>query len=294
MTSPDTAKEMPPPCVGVDLGATLAKLAVRAPGGNLHFEFLSASNLQSLKERIAELRPGRIGMTGCGASALEDQLDQPAQRCVEFEAWGRGSRTLLRGQNVDTDAPYLLVSLGTGTSILRVEGDEVARLGGTALGGGTMLGLGVALTGCQSHEELCRLAEEGDRGRVDLRVSDIYREGEIGLPGDTTAAAFGNLARWLSRDKKSRDEVNGAPSQPADLAAAVMGLVGENVALLCCGLAAATGVNHLVYGGGTLHHNPVLATIIEGVSMGLGRTPVFLENGSFAGAVGALERGSEA
>ena len=156
-----------------------------------------------------------------------------------------------------------------------------------------MLGLGVALTGCQSHEELCQLAEEGDRGRVDLRVSDIYPEGEIALPGETTAAAFGNLARWLSRDKESADELSDAPSQPADLAAAVMGLVGENVALLCCGLAAASGVSHLVYGGGTLHHNPVLATIIEGVSRGMGRQPLFLENGSFAGAVGALEAGED-
>ncbi len=291
MTSPDTPEEMPPPCVGVDLGATLAKLVIRAPGEDLRFEFLSAANLQTLEERISEIGPGRIGMTGCGASTLEARLGLRAQRCVEFEAWGRGSRTLLRGQNADADAPYLLVSLGTGTSILRVEGDAVARLGGTALGGGTLLGLGVALTGCRSHEELCHLAEEGDRARVDLRVSDIYREGEIALPGETTAASFGNLARWLSPD---REEGNEAPSQPADLAAAVMGLVGENVALLCCGLAAATGVSQLVYGGGSLHHNPVLASIIEDVSAGLGQTPLFLENGSFAGAVGALEQGSEA
>ena len=125
MTSPDTEEEMPAPCVGVDQGATLAKVAVRAPGGSLRFEFLSASNLQTLEERIVELGPGRIGITGCGAGALEDRLGQPAQRCIEFEAWGRGSRTLLQGQDIDTDAPYLLGSLGTGTSILRVEGGEI-------------------------------------------------------------------------------------------------------------------------------------------------------------------------
>jgi type II pantothenate kinase len=156
-----------------------------------------------------------------------------------------------------------------------------------------MVGLGVALTGCESHEEICRLAQRGDRGRVDLRVGDIYREGEIALPGDTTAASFGNLARWLSRDSQQSAGSRDAAARPEDLAAAVMGLVGENVALVCCGLAAAAGLSRLVYGGATLHDNPALVAIVKTVSAGLGREPILLENGSFAGAVGALEWAAE-
>ena len=56
----------------------------------------------------------------------------------EFEAWGEGERVLLARADFVPTTPHLLVSLGTGTSILRVGQDgRVARAGGTGLGGGT-------------------------------------------------------------------------------------------------------------------------------------------------------------
>jgi type II pantothenate kinase len=68
-----------------------------------------------------------------------------------------------------------------------------------------------------------------------------------------------------------------------------MGLVGENVALICAGLGRASGIKRLVYGGGALHDNPVLVSVLLGVSAGMGAEPVLLENGNFAGALGVLE-----
>ena len=290
----DTVEEKSDCRVGVDIGATLAKLAVRAPDGKLGFEFHSANDLPAVQQRIADLAPHCVGLTGCGAKALEARLDLPTLRMLEFEAWGLGSRSLLRAQGIDENSPYLLVSLGTGTSVLRVEGEEVSRVGGTALGGGTVLGLGVALTGCATHRAICRLAERGDRGRVDLRVGDIYEAGEIALPGETTAASFGNLARWLAQEPPEEADGGPDPSRPEDLAAAVMGLVGENVALICCGIAQATGIARLVYGGATLHENPALVATLQAVSAGMGNATIFLDEGSFAGAAGALERSANA
>jgi type II pantothenate kinase len=66
-------------------------------------------------------------------------------------------------------------------------------------------------------------------------------------------------------------------------------MVGENVALICCGLAAAAQVTRIVFGGGTLQRNPALVDILRDVSRMLGREPIFLDRGEFAGAVGALE-----
>jgi type II pantothenate kinase len=277
------------PAVGIDVGATLAKLAVLEPGGRLDFGFLPASALGAVAKRIRALGAASIGLTGCGAARLEAQLDETPARFIEFEAWGTGSRVLLERQDVDTDEPYLLVSVGTGTSVLQVEQGSATRLGGSALGGGTVLGLGVALTGCESYEELCGLAERGQRSNVDLMVSDIYPPGEIALPGDLTAASFGNLARWLSPENEGGAPASGDPSQREDLAASVMGLVGENVALICCGLAERAGVGRVVYGGATLKQNPALVAVLLGITAGMGRQPVLLSDGGFAGAVGALE-----
>jgi len=155
-------------------------------------------------------------------------------------------------------------------------------VGGTALGGGTVVGLGSALLGTGDFTQLCSLAREGRRSRVDLRVSDIYRAGEIPLVGDITAASFGKLAR-------------GGPERPGreDLAAAIMGLVGENVALVCAGLAAGSQVRRIVFAGSTLRDNPVLAELLLGVSRQLGRDASVLADGEFAGALGGLELARE-
>ncbi len=271
--------------LGVDVGATLAKLAVRGADGVLRCEFLPADAQADIIARIAAAAPETIGVSGCGATELEGRLDRPVDRFVEFEAWGAGSRALLTRQSIDAAEPYVLASVGTGTSVLRVHGARVDRLGGTALGGGTVLGLGVALTGCESHGELCDLARGGERGNVDLLVSHIYEPGEIAIPGEVTAASFGNLARWLSHGKKP---AAGDPSRREDLAASVMGLVGENVALICCGLANAAQVRRVVYGGATLVDNPALLAVLMGVTAGMGCQPILLDQGGYAGAVGAM------
>lgn len=276
------------PAIGVDVGATLAKLAVREASGEFSFGFLPASGLDAVVRRIRALDPQSVGLTGCGAGSLEPHIDRPVDRVVEFEAWGRGSDELLRRQQVEVDEAYMMVSVGTGTSALRVEHGHATRLGGTALGGGTVLGLGVALTGCESYEELCGLAEKGQRATVDLMVGDIYTPGEIALPGHITAACFGNLARWLTHGAGPGAPASGEPSKREDLAAAVMGLVGENVGLICCGLAGAASVRRIVYGGATLLNNPALSSILMGVTTALGHHPLMLAEGGFAGAVGAL------
>jgi type II pantothenate kinase len=261
---------------------------VRDPGGGLRLDFLPAHTPEAVSHRVRALAPRSIGVTGCGATALESHLDQTPHRLVEFEAWARGSRELLRSQGHDDISPFLLVSVGTGTSVLRIEGERVTRIGGTGLGGGTVLGLGVALTGCMSYAELCDLARRGRRGNVDLRVGDIYGEGEIALPAEATASAFGSLARWLVGEPEREARPASDPSRREDLAAAVMGLVGENVALITCGLAGGADVRRVVFGGATLLGNETLRAVLAGVTAAMGREPLMLDQAGHAGAVGAL------
>jgi type II pantothenate kinase len=185
---------------------------------------------------------------------------------------------MLSGSGHDANGPYLLVSLGTGTSAMRVEGEAVVRVGGTALGGGTVLGLGAALLGTSDFAELASLARAGDRRNVDLLVSEIYRAGESPLPGDLNASSFAKLSRLPADQEPAR----------ADLAHAIMGLVGENVALICAGLAAAAQTNRIVFGGTTLRNNESLAEILRFVTMANGHEAILLPDGEYTGAVGAL------
>jgi pantothenate kinase len=67
-----------------------------------------------------------------------------------------------------------------------------------------------------------------------------------------------------------------------------MGLVGENIALICGGLAAATQVRRIVFAGSTLRGNPALVEVLREITRALGREPIFLAQGEHAGALGAL------
>ena len=270
--------------VGVDAGATFAKIVQLGGEPAPRFALLPASDLPGVVRYLTELAPARVGLTGGGATRLAALLDFPAQRVDEFAAWGRGAARLIEEAGQTAEERYLLVSVGTGTSILLLDQTRAIRVGGTALGGGTVVGLGAALIGRTTFQELCDLAQRGRRAGVDLRVSDIYGPNEIALPGDFTAACFGKLAQPLANA-----DANLPAASPADLAAGIMGLVGENVALICAGLASLTQVNQIVYGGTTLRHNPQLVTVLAAVTASAGRESGFLPHGEFAGAVGALE-----
>ena len=134
--------------LGVDSGATLVKFCVRRSAGDLHFATWPAPSQDRVLALVERLAPERLGVTGCGSPGVLREIDRKAANPIEFDAWGRGANEMLERLGLANGSPYLLVSIGTGTSALRVEGDRVERVGGTSLGGGTALGLGRALTDC--------------------------------------------------------------------------------------------------------------------------------------------------
>ncbi len=281
---------MTPVDVGLDLGATLTKaVAVPADSPIETFEtFICPAADPHLLDAFLERRPPRIlAATGGGSGRLARRLS--ATRDVdlvgEFESWGSGEALLLGLAGLSLAVPHVLVSLGTGTSILLVDGPgTVRRVGGTALGGGTLRGLGILLLGEESHDALVSLAARGDRRQVDLLVGDLYGPGEIALVPELTAANFGKV--------DSRE--------PADVANALIGLLGENVALLAGELALRTappadagafrGRPDVVYAGSTLRNNPLLEDVLRAVTALVGASAHFLPRGEFTGACGALAR----
>lgn len=282
--------------IGIDSGATLVKLCVRNRSGALHFATWPSPSKARVLELLDRLAPDRIGVTGCGAGAILEDLPREAFHPIEFDAWGRGANEILSKAGLASDEPYLLISIGTGTSALRVEGDLVERVGGTALGGGTVLGLGLALTGCQSHDELVDLASRGNRANVDLLISDIYEKAEIPIAAEATAASFGKLARSLDLTSQFGDHGGGADSRTSlhaapkseDLAAAIMGLVAENIALISNEKATVAGVSRIVYGGSTLYANPTIVQTVRVLTSVMGFEAIILPHSGHAGAFGAM------
>ena len=91
-------------------------------------------------------------------------------------------------------------------------------LGGTGVGGGTLVGLCRRLIGVDTVEHIEQLAEGGNLDNVDLRIKDISQNHLYhGINENLTAANFGKLSDLATQD---------------DLALGVANLVAETIAML--------------------------------------------------------------
>ena len=109
----------------------------------------------------------RIYITGVGSSYLNgDIYGIPTNRVAEFSAIGKGGLWL---SGLDS---AIVISMGTGTAFVQAKDGVYRHIGGSGVGGGTLLGLGCRLTNADSFESFCRLAEKGSLKIVGKKVVD--------------------------------------------------------------------------------------------------------------------------
>ncbi|XP_050706685.1 pantothenate kinase 3-like isoform X2 [Eriocheir sinensis] len=180
--------------------------------------------------------------------------------------------------------PFLVVNIGSGVSILAVDGpDNYRRVSGTSLGGGTFLGLSCLLTGCKSFEEAIELAARGNNENVDKLVRDIYGGDyqRFGLGGDIVACSFGHMNSAEKRAKVSRE----------DLACATLITITNNIGSIARMVAANEKIEKVLFVGNFLRVNPIsmklLSHAMEFWSGGQLKA-IFLEHEGYFGAVGCM------
>ena len=130
----------------------------------------------------------QIMLTGVGSSHIEGALyGVPTMKIDEFISNGLGARY---ESNLDR---LLVVSMGTGTSFIKVENDSIKHIGGIGIGGGTLSGLSRLLLKTNDICQVARLAEKGDISKINLQIQDICTQALPDLPLDATASNFGNV-----------------------------------------------------------------------------------------------------
>ncbi|MGI2328621.1 type II pantothenate kinase [Planococcus sp. YIM B11945] len=266
--------------VGIDAGGTLIKVAYTELG-ELHFTKFPIAEMERVASWVNEKNASKVCVTGGKAGVLLSLLHKEAKEIVEFEATHLGVRYLL-SQMGRTEDSYLVTNVGTGTSIHCIENNVQERIGGTGVGGGTLLGLSHLLTGVTDYEEIVRMASAGSRDRIDLKVKHIYEGKEPPISGELTASNFGNNLFDVA-GKLSKEE----------LLATVVGLVGETVSTVSVHAAKQCGCSTIIYIGSSFVHNPLLQEVVTSYTVLRGASPLFLENGEFSGAVGAMSLLSE-
>ncbi len=144
--------------LGADLGGSATKLPLCDPHGKLLAETqcpsirtsaaLTAAVHAFLKTQgRAEEEVESMAMTGVGSSYIEGPvIGKEPLKIDEMQAVGQGAQALSRQQDI------LAVSMGTGTALIRADHARIRHIGGTGVGGGTLAGLALRLTGMETAD----------------------------------------------------------------------------------------------------------------------------------------------
>lgn len=182
--------------LGIDVGSTTTKIVGLNDGAIQSPMFITATDpITSLfgafgkyiyDNNIKLEDIDHVMVTGVGASLVTTPIyNLPTTKVDEFMADGLGAR-------FDSGLDRLVVvSMGTGTTFVRVDGENINHLGGISMGGGTLQGLAHMLLNTDQFHDVVELASQGDSANCNLHIGDICKNDLDGLPMHVTASLFG-------------------------------------------------------------------------------------------------------
>jgi len=268
--------------IGLDIGASLTKIVLV----NERLEIIRRMVLPSMDPRETALRAlnnlfstidsedrAKVRMTlstgGRSRFLGNEILGIPIMRVDEIKAIGFGGLTLSGRNNC------LVVSAGTGTALVAVYdgGRAIRHVGGTGVGGGTILGLSRRMIGVYDFKVLEEMALRGDPSKVDLTINDIVG-GSIGiLPANVTASNFGKILGEASAE---------------DVVAGIFNMVSQTIAVVAVMAAKAYNLEDNVVVTGMLAKSRLISRIIRETTDLFSVNVIIPDNCELAGAIGAI------
>lgn len=212
----------------------------------------------------------RVLMTGVGSSFIDKPLySLECEKVSEFRCVGNGGLYL---SGLDE---AIVVSMGTGTALMHAKREDgrivTEYLGGTGVGGGTLLGLSRRMIGVDTIEHLEQLCEGGDLSNVDLRIKDLTSDNSFQINDEITASNFGKLSDMATQN---------------DVALGVANMVGETIAMLAMFAARSFNIKNVVLTG-NLTAIKAIVDVFEGLEHMFDIKFIIPERSQFATVIGA-------
>ncbi len=268
--------------IGIDIGGSTTKIVglkdnrlvspftVRAgdPLTSVYGAFGKFLTQNSLK--ISDV--SSIICTGVGSSLIKEPIyGIETLKADEFIAIGLGGKFISGFDNA------VVVSMGTGTAFVSVNGDDISHVGGSGIGGGTIIGLCEKLFGVREFSILETLAGKGDLSNIDLTIGDITDTQLSNMNNEITASNFGKVSDVAT---------------PEDLAAGVFNLVLQSAGVLACFAARMQNTDKIILTGqlSSLNFSTDAYRKLEGL---YGCKFIIPEFSDFATAIGAAIYGQK-
>ncbi|KAJ6623137.1 fumble [Mycena sp. CBHHK59/15] len=239
----------------------------------LKFITLIPNEVYYFSDELIQSVDGHGMLPGVAANGvLERPSPNPPTFAVTFES------------NPTPQLPCLLVNIGSGVSIIKVDEDgKFERVSGTSLGGGTLWGLLSLLTPATTFDEMLSFSEQGDNATVDMLVGDIYGQdySRLGLKSTMIASSFGKVFKKGGEKGKF---------SPEDISRSLLYGVSNNIGQIAYMNAEKYNLQRIYFGGCFIRgHAATITTLSYAIrfwSKGTKRA-LFLRHEGFLGSIGA-------
>lgn len=208
----------------------------------------------------------KVMITGVGSSFITKPIyNLNCEATPEFQGIGLGGLYLSGFKDA------IIVSMGTGTALVHaVEGKAPVYLGGTGVGGGTLMGLSKKMLGLDTIAHIDEIACAGDLSKIDLKVGDLSKK-NAGLAGELTASNFGQVSDIATK---------------SDIALGLVNMVFETVGMMAVFAARQYGIRDIVLTGNLTQMSQAQA-VIEMFNKHFDVNMVIPENAQFSTVIGA-------
>jgi len=222
--------------VGIDVGISTTKIVgLRDGKPSAPIRITAADPITSLygafgkylHDNNIELKDvEHVMLTGVGAAYVKNDVYGVAtSRCDEFIADALGARYESHLDHA------IVVSMGTGTSFVMCNGDDIQHIGGIGIGGGTLQGLSRIMLNTSDIKQVSALAMQGDISHINLTIGDISAQPLPGLPMEATASIFARAKNDAAKE---------------DIAAGIIGMVLQTIGSASVLAAQGTGCRDMV------------------------------------------------
>lgn len=180
--------------VGIDeKGMVISPIRIKAtdPITSLYGAF--GKYLHDNKIKLDEIE--HVMLTGVGAAYIDEHIyGLPTSKSEEFIADGLGAKYESKLDRM------IVVSMGTGTSLVKCDGENIKHIGGIGIGGGTLAGMSRIMLKTDDIKQITNLAKDGDVSKINLLIKDISAKPLPGLPMSAVASLFSNAKTNASRE----------------------------------------------------------------------------------------------
>ena len=180
--------------------------------------------------------------------------------------------------------PHISANIGSGVSILKISSPEkYERVGGTLVGGGTLIGLSKLIIGIDDYDEIVELASKGNNENVDLTKKDLLKENEELKTDNDIISSLGKVYQYVLNGKK--DEI-----KKEDIALSLLNMICYHISQYTVLYAKQSNIDTIYYFGTFIKKNSIVDKILNQASKHWNKNiKVRFNNfGGYLGTIGTL------